>query len=108
MRNTKAFTLVELLLVVLILSVLASLVIPRVAESSQSAKVAKCDSNTAALNRAIERYALNNGAYPTDQTAFESSILNSTTYFPHGNPICPFSTTYTYNGTTYTVAFHSH
>ena len=47
----------ELLLVVLILAVLASIVIPRIAESSGDAKQAKCDSNVANLIRAVEQRA---------------------------------------------------
>lgn len=104
----RGFTLIELLLVVLILSVLASLVIPRIAESSQDAKIAKCDTNVAALNRTIELYALRNGSYPANQAAFESDILNNTDYFPHGSPECPFETDYTYNAVTKSVTLHNH
>ncbi|MFC1782147.1 prepilin-type N-terminal cleavage/methylation domain-containing protein [Planctomycetota bacterium] len=106
--KSRGFTLIEVLLVVLILSVLATLVIPRIAESSQDAKIAKCDTNVSALNRSIELYALRNGSYPTNQTEFENNILNDTDYFPHGSPVCPFETTYTYNAVTKTVAFHNH
>ncbi len=106
--NERGFTLIELLLVVLILSVLASLVIPRIAESSNDAKIAKCDTSVSALNRAIELYALRNGSYPANQAAFESDILNDTDYFPHGSPECPLGTDYTYNAVTKSVGFHSH
>ena len=109
MIRKKGFTLIELLLVVLILAVLASIVVPRITESAGDAKQAKCDANVANLIRALEMYgAKNDGAFPADQTAFNSSILNSTTYFPHGAPTCPYSTTYTYDATDKTVGYHSH
>jgi len=110
MKARKGFTLVEVLLVVLILAVLASVVIPRIAESAKKANKAKCDANRAALIKAIELYAVNNkGAYPLDADAFAADIRN-TTNFPHGLPECPWATAYAYTGdaTGGTVTPHSH
>ncbi len=96
----RGFTLVELLLVVLIIAVLASIVVPRMAGAAAGAKDAKDDANWANLVRALELYASNNsGSYPADQTTFDSGILNSTTYFPHGEPVCPHGGSYVYVST---------
>ncbi len=96
----KGFTLVELLLVVLIIAVLASIVIPRLTSAAGEAKDSKDDANWANLVRALELYAANNdGAYPANQTAFDSAILNSNTYFPHGAPVCPHGGAYVYVST---------
>jgi general secretion pathway protein G len=109
MKARKGFTLIEVLLVVLILAVLASIVVPRIAESTADAKKAKCAVNIANLICALELYAVDNdGAYPADQDAFDSLILNSTTYFPHGTPTCPYEDSYVYNATLKTVTAHSH
>ncbi len=109
MKTKKAFSLIEVLLVVLILAVLASIVIPRVAESAGEAKSAKCDSNRANLISALERYALNNdGTFPANQAGFDSGILNDTSYFPHGSPVCPYATNYAYDNALNTVTAHSH
>ena len=111
MKARKGFTLVELLLVVLIIAVLASIVVPRMSGAAAEAKNAKCDANWANLVRALELYAANNdGAYPADQTAFDSAILNSDTYFPHGAPVCPHGSAYVYVSTSgqETVTAHSH
>ena len=102
----KGFTLVEVLLVVVIIAVLASIVIPRIAASAKEANVAKCDANRTNLISAIERYAIKNkGTYPTAI----GDVLN-TTYFPHGLPVCPYGTAYVYVGdaTGGTVTAHSH
>ncbi len=90
MIGRYGFTLVELLLVVLIIAVLASIVVPRLTGAAAEAKDSKDDANWANLIRALELYAANNdGAYPASQALFNSSILNSATYFPHGKPECP-------------------
>ena len=90
----KGFTLIEVLLVVLIIAVLASIIIPRIAASAKDANQAKCDANIANLISAIERYAINNkGTYPTAI----GDVLNDT-YFPHGLPVCPWGIAYVYDG----------
>jgi len=110
----KGFTLIELLLVVAILAVLAAIVVPRLAATAEQANIAACAANWANLVRALELYAVNNdGAYPADQDAFDSLILNSTTYFPHGTPECPFGAVanpYLYDNTAgaETVTAHGH
>ncbi|MGA2914532.1 MAG: prepilin-type N-terminal cleavage/methylation domain-containing protein [Sedimentisphaerales bacterium] len=111
MKTRKGFTLIELLLVVLILAVLASIVVPRITASTADAKTSKCNANWANLTEALELYAVkNDGAYPASQALFNSNILNSLTYFPHGAPVCPYGTTYTYVSTAgqETVVQHSH
>jgi general secretion pathway protein G len=107
----KGFTLVELLLVVLIIAILASIVVPRLTGAAAEASKSACDANWANLIRALELYAANNnGAYPATDALFQSDILNSSSYFPHGAPVCPFSTAYVYVGdaTGGTVTAHSH
>ena len=100
MKNKKGFTLIEVLVVVLILAVLAALVVPRIAQSTSDAKDAVDSANWAMLIRALELYATNNdGEYPADQDAFNSAILNSDTYFPHGAPTCPYGNSYVYVAT---------
>ncbi len=106
----KGFTLVELLLVVMILAILASIVVPRMTGAAAAAKTTKCDANWANLIRALELYAVyNDGAYPATQNAFDTAIL-SDTYFPHGIPVCPYGDPYVYVSTSgqETVTQHIH
>ena len=108
----KGFTLIELLLVVLIIAILASIVVPRLTGAAAEANKSKCQANWANLIRALELYAANNaGAYPANDAAFQTDVLGSSTYFPHGTPECPFSSAaYVYVGTAAggTVTAHSH
>ncbi|MBI3020845.1 MAG: type II secretion system major pseudopilin GspG [Candidatus Omnitrophica bacterium] len=64
-RNT-AFTLVELMLVVIIIGILGAMVIPRMAGRSEEARkaVARADIDLN-IATAIKLYELDNGAFPT-------------------------------------------
>ncbi len=111
MEKKHGFTLIEVLVVVIILGILATIVIPRIASSTGDAKNAKCSANWGMLIRALELYGANNdGAYPADQTAFDADILNEDIYFPHGAPTCPYGTAYTFVSTSgqETVTAHGH
>lgn len=60
-----AFTLVELLLVVVILGILAAVAIPQFSDSSTEARASSLQSNLAVMRQAIEYYRTNhNGKYP--------------------------------------------
>lgn len=96
----NGFTLIELLLVILILAVLASIVVPRITATTGDAKDSKDAANWANLITALELYAVDNdGAYPANQTSFNTNILNNATYFPHGTPVCPYGNAYVYIST---------
>ena|SRR3989304_951267 len=106
MRRTsnRGFTLVELLVVVLILGALAFIAIPRIGQSSTTAKVNACKTNVDLLNSQIEMYYANAGSFPASLAA----LTGDANYFPEGSPVCPFSTAYSYSSTTHRVADHSH
>ena len=64
----RGFTLVELLVVIVIISVLAALLIPAVFFAVGRAKNARIALEVAALSKALERYKLDHGEYPPDFT----------------------------------------
>jgi prepilin-type N-terminal cleavage/methylation domain-containing protein len=104
MRVRKGFTLVELLVVVLILSALAFIAVPRISQSATNAKISACQTNVELINSQIELYYAQNGAWPTAL----ADVTGSTTYFPDGAPACPFATAYVYSSTTHHVTAHAH
>jgi len=65
MNNKKGFTFVEILLVVVIIGILASMVLPRFVGRSEEARkqVALSDIN-ASIATALDMYELDNGQYP--------------------------------------------
>ncbi|MDD5617727.1 MAG: type II secretion system major pseudopilin GspG [Candidatus Omnitrophica bacterium] len=68
MKNKNAFTLIELMLVVIIIGVLAAMVMPRLAGRSEQAKEAAAKADIEAnMAIALDLYELDNGQYPTTE-----------------------------------------
>jgi general secretion pathway protein G len=61
------FTLIEVLVVIVILGILAALVVPRVLERPDEARVIAARSDIAALLAALKLYRLDNQRYPTSE-----------------------------------------
>jgi len=65
MKGRKAFTLVELLIVVLIIAILAAIAIPNFLEAQTRAKVSRAKADMRTVVTAIETYHADHGDYPT-------------------------------------------
>jgi len=67
LRTKSAFTLIELMLVVIIIGVLAAMVMPRLVGRSEQARIAavKADVNSN-LALALDLYETDNGTYPAN------------------------------------------
>lgn len=75
----KGFTLVELLIVVIILAILAAIVVPQFASSTDDAKLASLDSTLSNVRSAIQLYYQQHGKYPGVVLATGASCPNSGT-----------------------------
>jgi general secretion pathway protein G len=64
-RRRNAFSLVELVIVLVILGVIAAIAIPRMTKGAQGADIKGMRSDLAVLRGAIELYAAEHDAYPT-------------------------------------------
>ena len=62
----KAFTLLELLIVIIIIGILASMAIPRYTVMTSRARSAEAAQMLAAMRGSMERYGLLKSAYPID------------------------------------------
>lgn len=81
-RHRRAFTLIELLLVMVILAVLAALVIPRFAGRSEEARQKAAQTQILSLfGTALDVYEADNGHYPTTAQGLEALRTK-----PSGNP----------------------
>ena len=63
-RKCSGFTLVELLIVVIILAILAAIVVPQFATSTDDAKDAALDSTLANIRDVLDLYFAQHGEYP--------------------------------------------
>src|SRR3989304_5494386 len=63
----KGFSLMELLAVVTILGIIAAIIVPRVAVSSDTAKTKVNSHNKATINAAVERWYIEKGTWPLDK-----------------------------------------
>ncbi|MFY0743281.1 competence type IV pilus major pilin ComGC [Solibacillus silvestris] len=68
MKNEKGFTLVEMLVVLLIISILILVTIPNVSKHFASIDEKGCDAYILMLQGQVEAYKLNNNEYPSSVT----------------------------------------
>lgn len=88
--SSKGFTALEVLAVVVLISILAAIVIPRYSITSKRAKVQACEMNRSILNKEIESYVFLEGTWPVDSL---DDIKTNYNYFPDGIPTCPVDLT---------------
>ncbi len=78
--NKTAFTLVEILIVVIILGILGAVVIPQFTSAAEDAKRSALVTNLQTIRSQLELYKLqHNGNYPTDSTTFANQMTQKTT-----------------------------
>jgi general secretion pathway protein G len=70
----KGFTLLEIMVVIVILGLLASLVIPSLMGNKEKADRQKAITDIATLENALDMYKLDNGRYPTDQQGMPALV----------------------------------
>jgi general secretion pathway protein G len=70
--NRSAFTLIEILVVIVVIAILATLVAPNIFQHVGAAKSATAKSQIEMLGAALDAYRLDNGTYPTTQQGLEA------------------------------------
>ena len=83
----KAFTLIELLIVVAISAILAAIAVPNFLEAQTRARVTRVASDMRTLATAMESYFIDNNAYPRDHDNFPGSTLESLDRFNINNQV---------------------
>ncbi|HEY5264674.1 MAG TPA: type II secretion system major pseudopilin GspG [Steroidobacteraceae bacterium] len=75
MRNRQlGFTLIEIMVVVVILAVLGALVVPKVLENVDKARVSRAQSDIRAIETALDLYRLDNFKYPTTEQGLAALV----------------------------------
>jgi len=109
-RNDKGFTLVELIMVIVIIGILASVAVPKFVNLSGAANGAKCAANRGAINSAVAMtYAAIVANDPTQAGWLGTATLASLsdTMFATGSiPTCSTTGTYTLANGQITCSVH--
>lgn len=75
------FTLIEIMVVVVILAILASMVVPKIMDRPDQARIAKAKQDLRAVESALGLYKLDNFSYPTTDQGLEALVTK-----PSGSP----------------------
>jgi type II secretion system protein G len=79
LRNSKGFTLIELMIVVVIIGILAALAIPRFTQASARAKEKEADGILKQIYTLQNAYMANNGTYATQSSDLQTVGWDSNT-----------------------------
>ena len=80
-RGQGGFTLIEIMVVVVILGILAAVVVPRIMDRPDEARVVKAKQDIRMIESALNLYKLDNFNYPSTQQGLEA-LVNK----PSGDP----------------------
>jgi prepilin-type N-terminal cleavage/methylation domain-containing protein len=102
MKKRKAFTLVEIMIVVAVIALLAAMAIPNLLTARRTANEAAAKSNVQTIATAAETYAVtNNGIYPT-QAQLKADYMKSIDNYC-GNTTGGYTYACDMSNTTYTI-----
>src|SRR5678815_1996868 len=78
LARPAGFTLIEIMVVIVILGILAALIVPRVLERPDEARVIAAKNDIAAIMQALKLYRLDNQRYPTGEQGLASLVAKPT------------------------------
>ncbi len=73
-RYSHGFTLIEVMVVVVILSILAAVVVPRIMDNPDKARVVKAKQDVRVIKNQLDLYRLHNYRYPTTEQGLEALV----------------------------------
>lgn len=83
MKNEKGFTLIEMMIVLLIISILLIITVPNVTSHQKTIQKKGCEAYIHLVKAQVQAYKLDTGGYPDDL-----SVLTGSEYLPNENPDC--------------------
>jgi general secretion pathway protein G len=105
LRKTQrqAFTLIELLLVMVILVVLAAVVVPKFTNRTEQARTTRAKQDITTLDGAMEQFQVDCGRYPTNDEGLKALVEQPAgvqnwhgPYIKRGVPADPWNNAYVY------------
>jgi general secretion pathway protein G len=107
LAERAGFTLIEIMVVIIILGLLATLIIPNITGYTEKAKREKARADIASLEGALELFKADSGFYPTTEQGLDALVIKPSTgripakwmeggYFKKGVPLDPWGNRYVY------------
>jgi len=75
-NRRRAFTLIELLLVMVIIAILAAIVVPKFAGRKEQANEAAAKQTISNIKTALDEFEIDNGRYPTTEEGLNALVTN--------------------------------
>ena len=97
-QKFQGFTLIEVMVVVVILGILAAIIVPKVMDRPDTARLVKAKTDIRAIESALNLYKLDNFNYPSTDEGLEALIpkyIERMANDPWGNPYLYLSRDYT-------------
>lgn len=82
MKYQRGFSLIEIMVVVVILGILASIVVPKIMSRPDEARMVKAKQDILSIQNALDLYKLDNGNYPSTDQGLAALVEK-----PDSNPI---------------------
>ena len=79
MKKIAGFTLIEVMIVVVILGILAAVVVPKILDRPDTAKIAAAKSDIAVIMQQLKLYRLDNSNYPSTDQGLNALIVKPAT-----------------------------
>jgi general secretion pathway protein G len=73
--HQQGFTLIEIMVVVVIISILAALIVPKIMERPDQARIVKAQSDIRVIETTLKLYKLDNYFYPSTDQGLESLVV---------------------------------
>lgn len=73
-KDSKGFTLIELMVVIVILGILAAIIAPRIIGRTDEARVTEAKIQIKNFETALKLYKLDNGSYPATEQGLEALV----------------------------------
>ncbi|MGA9851557.1 MAG: type II secretion system major pseudopilin GspG [Gammaproteobacteria bacterium] len=78
-KQLSGFTLIEVMVVVVILGILASIIVPKIMGKPDEARIVKAKQDISAIQSALEMYKLDNYVYPTTDQGLQGLVQKPST-----------------------------
>ncbi len=78
-RIQQGFTLIEMMVVIVIMGILASLIVPKIMGRPDEARVIAAKQDIASVMQALKLYKLDNQRYPTTEQGLQALVSQPTT-----------------------------